>query len=239
MSTGTVSFHTLLDEDYDRINAELAAKDTLDVLRWAYQTFEDELVYACSFGAEGMVLIDLIYKVRKNAKIIFLDTNKHFKETYELIARVKQRYPELRIELQEPELTLEQQSQEHGDELWKTQPDLCCQIRKIKPLNKALKGSRAWLSGLRREQSPTRANTQFVNKDRKFESLKICPLIHWKWEDVWNYIKLFNLEYNVLHDQGYPSIGCETCTLPVADGGDSREGRWANSKKTECGLHLS
>ncbi|WP_134701433.1 phosphoadenylyl-sulfate reductase [Ammoniphilus sp. YIM 78166] len=239
MSTETISFHTLQDEDYERINAELAAKDTLDVLRWAYQTFEDELVYACSFGAEGMVLIDLIYKVRKNAKIIFLDTNKHFKETYELIDRVKQKYPELRIELQEPELTLEQQAKEHGDELWKTQPDLCCQIRKIQPLNKALKGSRAWLSGLRREQSPTRANTQFVNKDRKFESLKICPLIHWKWEDVWNYIKLFDLTYNVLHDQGYPSIGCETCTLPVTDGGDSREGRWANSKKTECGLHLS
>ncbi|MEW9668920.1 phosphoadenylyl-sulfate reductase [Ammoniphilus sp. 3BR4] len=238
MSNTIVSYQTLTDEDYEQINAELGQKDTLDVLRWAYQTFQDELVYACSFGAEGVVLIDLIYKVRKDAKIIFLDTNKHFKETYELIDRVKEKYPELRIELLEPELTLEQQASQYGEELWKTGPDQCCQIRKIQPLNKALKGSKAWLSGLRREQSPTRANTQFVNKDRKFESLKICPLIHWTWEDVWNYIKFYQLTYNVLHDQGYPSIGCETCTLPVEGDGDSRAGRWAQSKKTECGLHL-
>ncbi|RXT07804.1 phosphoadenylyl-sulfate reductase [Ammoniphilus sp. CFH 90114] len=234
----TVSYHGLTDEQYEQINAELEQKDALDVLRWGYQTFQDDLVYACSFGAEGVVLIDLIYKVRKDAKIIFLDTHKHFKETYELIDRVKERYPELRIELLESELSLEQQAQQYGDELWKTKPDVCCQIRKVEPLNRALQGSRAWLSGLRREQSPTRANTQFVNKDRKFESLKLCPLIHWTWEDVWNYITLYQLTYNVLHDQGYPSIGCETCTLPVEGGGDSRAGRWAQTKKTECGLHL-
>src|SRR5699024_245360 len=114
------------------------------------------------------------------------------------------------IELKEPDLTLEEQAQQYGDELWKNNPDLCCNLRKIKPLHDALYGAQAWVSGLRREQSPTRANTEFMNPDLKFSSIKICPLIHWTWEDVWNYIKLFELPYNPLHDQDYPSIGCET-----------------------------
>lgn len=237
MSKQPFSFQTLTEEDYKQENEKLSKGDTLDVLKWAYQQFGDKLVYACSFGAEGMVLIDLISKVRKNAKIIFLDTNKHFTETYALIEEIKQRYPELQIDIRQPGLTLEQQAEQYGDALWKSNPDVCCNLRKIQPLNEALQGAAAWLSGLRREQSPTRANVEFVNQDRKFESIKICPLIHWTWDDVWNYIKAFQLPYNPLHDQGYPSIGCETCTLPVEGGGDSRTGRWANSGKTECGLH--
>jgi len=236
MSTA-LSFNTLTEEDYLQINRDLAHYDTLEVLKWAYKTFEDELVYACSFGAEGMVLIDLISKVRKDAKIVFLDTNFHFKETYELIERVKAKYPQLRIELKQPLMTVEEQESLHGAELWNTKPDLCCSIRKVQPLDQALSGATAWLSGLRREQSPTRANTQFVNQDKRFKSIKICPLIHWSWEDVWNYIRAFELPYNELHDKGYPSIGCEHCTLPVEGNGDSRAGRWANTKKTECGLH--
>ncbi|MBU8907789.1 phosphoadenylyl-sulfate reductase [Desertibacillus haloalkaliphilus] len=234
----SASYETLKQEDYQYLNQQhLARKDSLDVLKWAYDTFEEDLVYACSFGAEGMVLIDLISKVRKDAKIVFLDTNLHFKETYELIERVKQKYPTLQIELLQPELTLKEQAEQHGEKLWKTNPDQCCNIRKLQPLEKMLGQHSAWISGLRREQSPTRQNTEFVNKDNRFHSIKICPLIHWTWEEVWMYIKLHQLPYNELHDQNYPSIGCENCTLPVTDGGDSREGRWANSNKTECGLH--
>jgi phosphoadenosine phosphosulfate reductase len=232
-----LAFADLQEDDYVEINRTLAGKDTLDILKWAYQQFDKDLVYACSFGAEGMVLIDLISKVRKDAKIIFLDTHLHFKETYELIERIKAKYPTLQIEMMNPELTLEQQAQDHGNELWKRNPDLCCNIRKIQPLTKALTGSRAWISGLRREQSPSRAKTEFVNPDVKFHSLKICPLIHWTWDDVWNYIKLFNLPYNELHDKNYPSIGCEKCTLPVEGDRDSRAGRWTGFGKTECGLH--
>lgn len=237
MSKETFSFQTLTEEDYKQVNHELSKGDTLDVLKWGFSQFGDKLVYACSFGAEAMVLIDLIYKVRKNAKIIFLDTNKHFAETYTLIQEVKKRYPELQIDIRQPALSLEEQASQYGDELWKSSPDICCNIRKIQPLQEALLGSAAWLSGLRRDQSPTRANTEFINPDVKFASIKICPLIHWTWDDVWNYIKAFQLPYNPLHDQGYPSIGCETCTLPVEEGGDSRLGRWANLGKTECGLH--
>lgn len=225
------------ETDYRQVNEELSKGDALDALKWAYREFGDRLVYACSFGAEGIVMIDLIYKVKKDAKIVFLDTNKHFKETYELIDRVKRRYPELRIDIIQPDLTLEEQARRYGDELWKSDPDLCCALRKIEPLSETLRDAQAWLSGLRREQSPTRAKTEFVNPDLRFSSIKICPLIHWTWDDVWNYIKTFELPYNPLHDRGYPSIGCESCTLPVEGGGDSREGRWANTGKIECGLH--
>ncbi|MDV2884119.1 phosphoadenylyl-sulfate reductase [Alkalihalophilus pseudofirmus] len=233
-----ITYQSLHEEDYKSLNDQLKNKDSLDVLKWAYQTFGDELVYSCSFGAEGMVLIDLISKVKKDAKIVFLDTDFHFKETYELIDKVKKKYPTLTIELKKPTLTPVEQSEIHGEELWKTNPDLCCQLRKLTPLESVLSEHQAWISGLRREQSPTRANTQFINKDQRFQSIKVCPLIHWTEEEIWMYIKLHKLPYNALHDQNFPSIGCEFCTKPVQPGEDPRSGRWAGSAKTECGLHL-
>ncbi|WP_152655101.1 phosphoadenylyl-sulfate reductase [Oceanobacillus sp. CFH 90083] len=224
-------------EDYEALNHKLERKDSLEILKWAYQAYGDELVYACSFGAEGIVLIDMIHKVKKDAVIVFLDTDFHFKETYELIEKVQQRYPTLRIEMTKPELTPAEQAEAHGPALWKVNPDLCCSIRKLIPLEQQLNQYTAWISGLRREQSPTRANTQFVNQDRRFQSIKICPLIHWTEEEIWMYIRLHQLPYNELHDKNYPSIGCEYCTKPVLEGEDARSGRWANSNKTECGLH--
>ncbi|WP_091837078.1 phosphoadenylyl-sulfate reductase [Marininema halotolerans] len=213
-------------------------KGSMRVLEWAYREYGDDLVYACSFGAEGMVLIDLISKVKPDASIVFLDTDLHFKETYDVIRQVEARYPQLQIELVKPELTLAEQADAYGDALWERQPNLCCQLRKIKPLERALAPATAWLSGLRRDQSPSRQFTQFVNKDDRFQSIKVCPLIHWTWDDVWDYIRSEDLPYNVLHDQGYPSIGCDKCTRPVEDGQDYRDGRWAGMQKTECGLHV-
>ena len=227
-------------ENWDEKNIEvfLAKKmDYLDVLKWAYQVYGEEIVYACSFGAEGIVLIDLISKVNKKAKIIFLDTDLHFQETYELIEKVKKRYPSLDIQMIKPKSTLEDQAKWYGEELWKHNPNLCCHIRKVVPLKEALADVKAWISGLRREQSPTRQNTQYINKDEKFNKIKICPLIHWSWEDIMTYIHLNKLPYNPLHDKGYPSIGCWPCTQAVKDSGDSRAGRWAGLNKTECGLH--
>ncbi|WP_368504679.1 phosphoadenylyl-sulfate reductase [Alkalihalophilus sp. As8PL] len=235
----SISYQTLEDADYKGWNEQLNQKDSLDVLKWAFATFGEELVYSCSFGAEGMVLIDLISKVKKDAKIIFLDTDFHFKETYELIEKVKNRYPELQIELIKPSLTPIEQANEYGEALWKTNSDLCCQIRKLTPLEGVLSKHRAWISGLRREQSPTRANTQFINRDDRFKSIKVCPLIHWTEEEIWMYIKLHQLSYNALHDQNFPSIGCEYCTKAVLPGEDPRSGRWAGTQKTECGLHLN
>jgi phosphoadenosine phosphosulfate reductase len=211
--------------------------DDLSILKWAFQEYKEEIVYACSFGAEAIVLLDLIYKVQKKAKVIFLDTGLHFQETYELIDKVKERFPLLQITLVKPPISLEQQAKEYGDKLWKVDPNLCCHIRKVVLLKEALQSSRAWISGLRREQSDSRKNTQFINKDEKFKKVKICPLIHWKWEDIMNYIHLNNLPYNPLHDKGFPSIGCFPCTQPVIGTEDSRAGRWVGSNKTECGLH--
>lgn len=212
-------------------------KDGLDVLKWAYSTYGPKIVYACSFGAEGMVLLDMIYKVNKQAKVIFLDTDLHFKETYELIDQIRTKYPELDIQMVKPALSVEEQKKQYGDALWKRNPALCCHMRKVEPLAGELSGVDAWITGLRREQSPTRSHYQFVNKDEKFKKIKVCPLVDWKWSEIWMYINAFNLPYNKLHDQGYPSIGCEKCTFPVSSGEHARSGRWAGSGKTECGLH--
>ena len=217
-----------LDETY---------KGALAVLDWAYGHYKEEIVYACSFGIEGIVLIDLISKVKPDARIVFLDTDVHFKETYETIERVKEKYPQLRIEMKKPSLTLEEQAEQFGPALWEREPNQCCNIRKLVPLTETLSGAKAWISGLRREQSPTRANVEFINLDKRFESIKVCPLIHWTWKDVWRYVSKHNLPYNPLHDKGYPSIGCETCTKPAFTMDDLRSGRWSGQGKTECGLH--
>ncbi|MGA3600266.1 phosphoadenylyl-sulfate reductase [Lysinibacillus agricola] len=218
-------------------NVDETYKAALEVLQWSYTEYGEDIVYACSFGIEGIVLIDLISKVKPNATIVFLDTDVHFKETYETIDRVKEKYPQLNIIMQKSALTLEQQAAQYGDELWKSNPNKCCEIRKIVPLHEALAGAKAWISGLRREQSSTRQNTNFINRDDKFKSIKICPLIHWTWKDVWRYVSKLNLPYNPLHDRGYPSIGCEHCTKPAFTMDDLRSGRWQESGKTECGLH--
>lgn len=209
----------------------------LNVLNWAYGHYGEEIVYACSFGIEGIVLIDLISKVKPDASIVFLDTDVHFKETYETIERVKEKYPKLRITMKKPALTLAEQAEQHGDKLWETNPNQCCAIRKLQPLNETLSQSKAWISGLRREQSETRKHVQFINKDDKFQSVKVCPLIHWTWKDVWRYVHKNDLPYNPLHDQGYPSIGCFHCTQPAFSADDLRSGRWSGQGKTECGLH--
>lgn len=223
--------------EYDDFLIDNSSKGALDVLKWAYTVYGDELIYACSFGVEGIVMIDLITQVNPKAQIVFLDTGLHFKETYTLIDEVKERYPQLRIKMKKPALTVEEQAEKYGDKLWERQPNRCCYMRKVIPLREELGHATAWLSGLRREQSPERSKTNFINKDDNFESVKICPLIHWTWENIWDYVKEHQLPYNKLHDQGYPSIGCSPCTLPGDITTGSREGRWANQTKTECGLH--
>ncbi|WP_346234745.1 phosphoadenylyl-sulfate reductase [Lysinibacillus telephonicus] len=231
-----LTYHTWEDSFID-FEVDDTYKGALNVLNWAYKHYGEDIVYACSFGIEGIVLIDLISKVKPDAKIVFLDTDVHFKETYETIERVKANYPKLNIEIKKPALTLEEQAKQFGDELWKANPNKCCEIRKLVPLKETLTGAKAWISGLRRDQSETRKNTNFINQDNKFQSVKICPLIHWTWKDVWRYVSKHNLTYNPLHDQGYPSIGCSHCTKPAFTMDDLRSGRWQGLNKTECGLH--
>lgn len=235
INSTSLTYETWDEQTVQEVTRQL--KDSIEVLKWGYEQYTDKIIYACSFGVEGIVLIDLIDKVQPNAKIVFLDTGLHFKETYDLIEKVKDRYPQLDIEQVKPAFTVAEQARIYGDELWKRNPNLCCQMRKIEPLKQVLKGYKAWISGLRREQSPARRHMEFVNKDEKFHLIKICPLIHWTTEEIWAYVELNDLPYNELHDRGYPSIGCLPCTTPATDPNDSRSGRWAGLEKTECGLH--
>ncbi|MBM7652877.1 phosphoadenylyl-sulfate reductase [Neobacillus cucumis] len=222
----------------DTFSFDDETKGARSVLEWAYNNYaDDEIVYASSFGAEAIVLIDIIQQVKPDARIVFLDTGLHFPETYEVIDKIEARFPSLKIERKQPKVTLDEQAAEYGSALWLRDANQCCNIRKVIPLRETLTAKQAWISGLRRDQSPTRVNTEFLNKDDKFENIKICPLIHWTWDEVWDYIKKKDLPYNTLHDQNYPSIGCFPCTKPVGDGEDSRAGRWSGSGKTECGLH--
>ncbi|ASV69729.1 MULTISPECIES: phosphoadenylyl-sulfate reductase [Cytobacillus] len=231
-------------ENWQDISASFTTDDhskgALSVLEWAYHAYnEDEIVYASSFGAEAIVLIDLITQIKREAKLVFLDTDLHFPETYQVIEDIKKRFPALQVEMKKPHLTLDEQAARYESALWKKDPNQCCQIRKILPLQEAMVGKKAWISGLRREQSPTRKYTNFVNKDEKFTNIKICPLIHWRTKDVWDYIKEKQLPYNALHDVNYPSIGCFPCTQPTNEDADSRAGRWQGLTKTECGLHTN
>lgn len=234
---------TLTYQNWSQISGDFLISDETkgarSVLEWAYGSYpEDQLVYASSFGAEAIVLIDLIQQIKPDAHIVFLDTGLHFTETYEVIKKMKLRFPQLRIELKQPELSLDEQAAKYGSALWKRDPNQCCNIRKVIPLQETLSAKQAWISGLRREQSPTRAHTEFINKDEKFQNIKICPLIHWSSQEVWAYIRERDLPYNTLHDYQFPSIGCFPCTNPAGADGDSRAGRWSGSSKTECGLHI-
>jgi phosphoadenosine phosphosulfate reductase len=167
-----------------------------------------------------------------------LDTGYQFKETLELRDRIHQRYG-IDVELKQPELTVAQYEAEHGGPVYKTNPDQCCRERKIKVLEQAAVGWKAWMSGIRRDQSPDRAKAAIVGWDKKFNLVKISPLANWTKKEVWKLITDENIPYNPLHDQGYTSIGCWPCTRAVMFGEDERAGRWSGTGKVECGLHTS
>lgn len=198
-----------------------------------------KLVLACSFGAEDVVLVDMLHKINPDVPLFYLDTDFLFPETYATRDRIIAHYglrPAQVLQVT-PLLTPAQQATAHGDRLWERSPDQCCQIRKVEPLTRILSQYEAWITGIRREQAPTRANAGLIEWDQKFSLVKINPLARWTWSDVWTYIKIYEVPYNPLHDRNYPSIGCTYCTAPVADGDDPRAGRWKNFGKTECGLH--
>lgn len=212
-----------------------------DVLKDAIKRFAPKIVVACSFGAEDVVLVDMVHRIDPSIPLFYLDTDFLFPETYATRDRIIQQYalqPAQVIQVQSL-LTPDQQAAQHGPTLWSTEPDRCCQLRKVEPLTRVLKGYDAWITGIRRDQSPTRANAGLIEWDSKFQLVKVNPLARWTWADVWTYIKVYEVPYNPLHDQNYPSIGCTHCTAPVAPGEDPRAGRWKTFTKTECGLHKS
>lgn len=207
-----------------------------DLIRFALQSFGGDLAIASSFGAEDMVLIDIAAKSGLPFRLFTLDTDFLFPETYALIEQTESRYG-VTVERSRAALTPNEQALVHGEALWTREPDRCCAIRKVEPLKAKLRTLRAWITGIRRDQAPTRANAKKLEWDEKFELWKFNPIADWTSEDVWSYVRAESIPYNVLHDRNYPSIGCTWCTRPVNPGDDPRAGRWAGFGKTECGLH--
>ena len=208
------------------------------VLAWALEQYP-KIVLSCSFGGPGgMVLLDMLMAIDRSVPVSYIDTDRLFPETYALIERVEKRYGIAVVPVRTA-LTLEQQRDQYGVDLWKRNPDLCCELRKVAPQREFLSQYDAWITGIRRDQSTLRATTPVVQWDAGFGLVKINPLAQWDEGMVWAYVRAHDLPYNELHDRGYPSIGCMGCTKPVADGdNDKRSGRWSDFSKSECGLHV-
>lgn len=216
------------------------------LIAWALERFSArELVITTGFGMEGCAMIDMIDRCPAAADgftVSYLDTHFLFAETHDLRERLQRRYPRLDLVNRGTSLTPAAQKAAHGPELWRTNPDLCCQLRKVEPMRELLRGADAWMTAVRREQSDTRAATEHVSWDAQFELVKISPLAAWRRDEVWQYVREHDVPYNALHDQGYPSIGCTHCTSPVLGSRPadySRAGRWEGREKTECGLHVN
>jgi phosphoadenosine phosphosulfate reductase len=208
-----------------------------DVLAWALEHYRSRIVLACSFGGPtGIVALDMVLRIDPATPVYYLDTGLLFTQTYELVAKVAQRYGIEPIGVR-PRYTVEEQRALFGDALWKRDPDACCAIRKVEPQREFLFGYDAWISGLRRDQAPTRRAVAVADWDRKFGLVKINPFARWDEAAIWRYVRAHDLPYNDLHDRGFPSVGCSPCTRAAEAGAGARSGRWPGRVKTECGLH--
>ncbi|MBI1885501.1 MAG: phosphoadenylyl-sulfate reductase [Chloroflexi bacterium] len=214
------------------------------IVRWAAETFLPDIGLASSFGAEDVVLIDIISRVAPDVRIFTLDTGRLPDETYDVMERVRERYGVVIQSYFPDREKVERLEREKGFYSFRQSVENrleCCGIRKVEPLRRALSGLRAWMTGLRRDQAATRATTNAVEWDEGNGGIvKVNPLVNWTHERVWEYIRARDVPYNALHDRGYPSIGCAPCTRAVKPGEDIRAGRWwwELEDEKECGLHI-
>jgi phosphoadenosine phosphosulfate reductase len=207
-----------------------------EIIAWTVDNYFPRLTMATAFGPEGCVILAMLARIQPRTYVFNLDTGYQFKETLDLRDRIAQRYG-IEVDLQRPDTTVEEYEKLHGGPVYKTDSNRCCADRKIAVLKRVSRGFDAWMSGIRRDQSPHRAGAPIVGWDKKFGLVKISPLANWTKNDVWKRITSEDIPYNPLHDQGYPSIGCWPCTRAVMFGEDERAGRWSGTGKTECGLH--
>ncbi|MCQ4043193.1 phosphoadenylyl-sulfate reductase [Streptantibioticus rubrisoli] len=218
----------------ERAGRELEDADALDILRWAADTFGPR--WCVTSSMEDAVVAHLASRVSPGVDVVFLDTGYHFPETIgtrDAVAAVL----DVNVITLTPRQTVAEQDAEYGSKLHDRDPDLCCALRKVKPLEEGLRDYRAWATGLRRDESPTRAGTPVVGWDTKRRKVKISPIARWTQADVDQYIAEHGVLTNPLLTDGYASIGCAPCTRRVLAGEDARAGRWAGRAKTECGLH--
>ncbi|MER7545164.1 phosphoadenylyl-sulfate reductase [Actinomadura sp.] len=224
-----------LEDVVESAAAALEGAPTLEIIRWAVATFGDRICLTSSMS--DAALIHLVSKVKPGIDVLFVDTGYHFAETIGTRDAVEAVYPVNVINVT-PSRTVEEQEAALGPRLFGRNPDLCCHLRKVEPLGRALEGYMAWFSGIRRDETASRRDRKVVEWDRKRGMVKVNPILDWSQEDMDNYIEDNGVLVNPLHYDGYPSIGCAPCTRPVAPGEDPRSGRWAGMGKTECGIHL-
>ena len=230
----------------DEMNRRFAGGEPQEILSWALAEFHPRIALASSFGAEDVVLIDMLDRINPQARVVTLDTLRLHTETYEIIDRVRSRYS-VDVEAFYPDLAavdaLVRERGYNGFYAGVANRQACCGVRKVEPLGRALDGLDAWITGLRRDQAATRTDVQPLEIDDAHDNiLKLNPLAGWTNEQVWAYIREHDVPYNALHDAGYPSIGCAPCTRAVAPGEDPRAGRWwweQDPDAKECGIHVA
>lgn len=225
---------TPLDQRFNKAPTE-------EILAWAWERFGKKAAIGTSFQGAGLVMMDLAKQHNLHFPVFTLNTGLLFPETLELKRRLEDFFG-YQIESLAPDLTVEQQERVQGPELWKRDPDLCCTIRKVFPLQSKLAELDCWITGLRRQQSDSRSNIHIVelyvfDATNGRDIVKLNPMANWTREQVWNYIKQHKIPYNPLHDQGYHSIGCWPCTRQAVNGEGERAGRWTGFNKVECGIH--
>ena len=223
------------------LNARFDTATTEEILTWAWTRFGTRAAIGTSFQGAGLVMMHLALRAGLAFPVFTLDTNLLFPETYALKQRLEEFFG-IRMEALQPEVTLEQQAEAQGPELWKRNPDLCCSIRKVIPLQGKLAELDCWITGLRRQQSDTRSGIGVLevyvfDESEGRDIVKLNPMASWSRNAVWDYIKAHKIPYNPLQDQGYRSIGCQPCTVKSGAGEDERAGRWTGFNKVECGIH--
>ncbi len=211
-----------------------------DMLTWTWENFGRQAAIGTSYQGSGLVIIHHARKLGLDFPVFTIDTDLLFPETYELRDRLQDFFG-IPIESLHPEQTVEEQNADYGPELWKTNPDTCCTLRKVLPLQRKLSHLDVWITGVRRNQSDTRASMRHLemyefDRIREHYILKHNPMLRWSREEVWDYIRAHGIPYNALHDRGYRSIGCWPCTK-ISGGEGERAGRWEGFDKTECGIH--
>ncbi|WP_129658496.1 phosphoadenylyl-sulfate reductase [Rothia halotolerans] len=230
---GTEELRALAEAGAEELGWDAPAEE---VVAWVARTFgTEEVAVACSMA--DAVLPAIVAEQLPGVDVLFLETGYHFQETLATREEV-QRSLDVNVVDVEPELSVAEQDERHGKDLFSTDPAACCRMRKVEPLKRALSGYRLWFTGVRRDEAPTRTHTPLVTWDEAHGLIKVNPLAPWTFDELVGYAGEHRVPVNMLLSNGYPSIGCAPCTRPVAEGEDPRAGRWSGLAKTECGIHL-
>lgn len=230
--------HIIQQEALRGISDRFETSAPEEILRWAVETYGAGLTMATAFGVEGCVLLAMLSEIPggRDVRVFNLETGYQFPETLALRETIREKYG-IEVEYVRSKESVAAMEARFGGPIYGSHPDECCRIRKVEPLREALTGHTAWISAIRRDQTPDRARSGIVEWDEKFSLAKVSPLANWTKGDVWAYAEINEVPTNPLHMQGFPSIGCWPCTRAVASGEDDRSGRWASTAKLECGLH--